>query len=44
MDTRLINPFGGKLTVAQYWCDRCRTRRTGFDYIKWEAPGDDNRF
>ena len=36
-DTRLINPFGGQLTVAQYWCNRCRT---GFDYIKWE---DDNR-
>ncbi len=36
-DTKLINPFGGQLTVAQYWCNRCRT---GFDYIKWE---DDDR-
>jgi hypothetical protein len=32
-DTRLINPFGGQLSVAQYWCNRCRT---GFEYIKWE--------
>jgi transposase-like protein len=37
-DTKLINPFGGQLTVAQYWCKRCRT---GFDYIKWED--DDGR-
>jgi hypothetical protein len=36
-DTRLLNPFGGQLTVAQYWCNRCRT---GFDYIKWEDHGD----
>ena len=33
-DTRLLNPFGGQLSVAQYWCNRCRT---GFDYLKWEA-------
>ena len=31
-DTELINPFGGQLSVAQYWCRRCRT---GFEYIKW---------
>ncbi|HYJ79742.1 MAG TPA: hypothetical protein VEW03_09090 [Longimicrobiaceae bacterium] len=31
-DTRLLSPFGGQLSVAQYWCDRCRT---GFEYIKW---------
>ena len=36
-DTRLLNPFGGQLTVAQYWCNRCRT---GFDYIKWEEHDD----
>ena len=36
-DTRLLTPFGGQLTVAQYWCNRCRT---GFDYIKWEAHED----
>jgi hypothetical protein len=32
-ETRLISPFGGQLSVAQYWCRRCRT---GFDYMKWE--------
>ena len=32
-DTRLLNPFGGQLSMAQYWCNRCRT---GFEYIKWE--------
>lgn len=32
-DTRLLSPFGGQLSVAQYWCRRCRT---GFDYMKWE--------
>ncbi len=40
-DTKLLNPFGGQLTVAQYWCNRCRT---GFDYIKWEDHGDDPGF
>jgi hypothetical protein len=38
-DTRLLSPFGGQLTVAQYWCNGCRT---GFEYIKWEAPEDDD--
>jgi hypothetical protein len=32
-DTHLLNPFGGQLSVAQYWCRKCRT---GFEYIKWE--------
>lgn len=39
-DTQLLSPFGGQLSVAQYWC---RTCRTGFDYMKWEegsAPAD----
>lgn len=31
-DTRLLSPFGGQLSVAQYWCNRCRT---GFEYLKW---------
>lgn len=31
-DTQLVNPFGGQLSVAQYWCRRCRT---GFEFIKW---------
>lgn len=37
-DTRLLNPFGGQLSVAQYWCNRCRT---GFEYIKWEESPDE---
>ena len=36
-DTKLINPFGGQLSVAQYWCNQCRT---GFEYIKWEDTGE----
>ena len=32
-ETRLVSPFGGQLSVATYWCDRCRT---GFDYLKWD--------
>lgn len=32
-ETQLISPFGGQISVAQYWCRRCRT---GFDYMKWE--------
>ena len=38
-DTYLVNPFGGQLSVAQYWCNRCRT---GFEYIKWEDHDDEN--
>jgi hypothetical protein len=38
-DTELVNPFGGALSVAQYWCRSCRT---GFEFIKWEEhEGDD---
>ncbi|HEX5724586.1 MAG TPA: hypothetical protein VFX98_03925 [Longimicrobiaceae bacterium] len=37
-DTELVSPFGGQLSVAQYWCRRCRT---GFDYIKWEDEDGD---
>ena len=33
-ESELINPFGGQLSVAQYWCRRCRT---GFEYLKWEG-------
>jgi hypothetical protein len=36
-DSELINPFGGQLSVAQYWCRSCRT---GFEYIKWEDDDD----
>ena len=37
-ETELVTPFGGQLSVAQYWCRVCRT---GFDYLKWNArkPG-----
>ena len=31
-ETELVNPFGGQLSVAQYWCRKCRT---AFEYIKW---------
>jgi C4-type Zn-finger protein len=37
-DTRLVSPFGGQMSVAQYWCNRCRT---GFDFIKWEHHDDE---
>jgi C4-type Zn-finger protein len=37
-ETRLVSPFGGQLSVATYWCDRCRT---GFDYLKWDDETDD---
>jgi hypothetical protein len=38
-ETELVNPFGGQLSVAQYWCRRCRT---AFDFMKWgpsPSPG-----
>jgi hypothetical protein len=31
-DTRLLSAFGGQLSVAQCWCNHCRT---GFEYLKW---------
>lgn len=37
-ETRLLSPFGGQLSVAQYWCRACRT---GFDYVKWEDHAAD---
>ena len=36
-ETELLSPFGGQLSVAQYWCRKCRT---GFEYIKWEDEGE----
>jgi hypothetical protein len=36
-DTKLVNPFGGQLSVAQYWCDRCRT---AFEFLKWGDHDD----
>ncbi len=34
-NTELVSPFGGHLSVAQYWCRSCRT---AFDFLKWDAP------
>lgn len=33
-DTQVLSAFGGQLSVAQCWCRSCRT---GFEYLKWEA-------
>ena len=38
MDTKLLSPFGGQMSMAQYWCNRCRT---GFEYIRWEDHDDE---
>jgi hypothetical protein len=38
VDTELVNPFGGQLSVAQYWCRRCRT---AFEFIKWDDHEDE---
>ncbi len=37
-DTQLLSPFGGQLSVAQYWCRHCRT---GFDFMKWGDTSSD---
>lgn len=39
-DSELVSPFGGALSVAQYWCRRCRT---GFEYLKWGAREEGDR-
>ena len=36
LETRLISPFGSQLSVATYWCNRCRT---AFEHIKWAGAG-----
>ena len=33
-DTRLEAPFGGILSVAQYYCRDCRTV---FEWMKWDG-------
>ena len=38
VDTELVNPFGGQLSVAQYWCRPCRT---AFEFIKWDDHEDE---
>lgn len=32
-ETELHSPFGSALSVATYWCNRCRT---AFEWIKWD--------
>jgi|DewCreStandDraft_5_1066085.scaffolds.fasta_scaffold04005_10 hypothetical protein len=31
-ETERLSLFGGQLSLAQFWCRRCRT---GFDVLKW---------
>lgn len=31
-ETELHSPFGTALSVATYWCRRCRT---AFEWVKW---------
>lgn len=33
--TSLHSPFGTALSVATYWCRRCRT---AFEWVKWSGP------
>ncbi|HKJ91897.1 MAG TPA: hypothetical protein VJ957_01960 [Longimicrobiales bacterium] len=36
-DTELVSPFGSVLSVAAFWCRRCRS---AFEALKWrEGPG-----
>lgn len=37
-ETELHSPFGSALSVATYWCRRCRT---AFEWVKWSGrdPG-----
>ena len=45
-ETELHSPFGTALSVASYWCRRCRT---AFEWVKWaedpprrtRAPGSE---
>lgn len=38
-ETELHSPFGTALSVASYWCLRCRT---AFEWVKWNGlpPAD----
>ena len=31
-ETELMNAFGSQLSVATYWCNRCRSP---FEFMKW---------
>ena len=35
-ETELMNPFGSQLSVATYWCRKCRSP---FEIMKWMARG-----
>lgn len=39
-ETELHSPFGSALSVATYWCRKCRT---AFEWVKWgqELSGTD---
>lgn len=34
LETELHSPFGTALSVATYWCRRCRT---AFEWVKWDG-------
>lgn len=36
-ETELHAPFGTALSVATYWCRRCRT---AFEWVKWDTPDE----
>ncbi|HUE76798.1 MAG TPA: hypothetical protein VMM83_02575 [Longimicrobiales bacterium] len=35
VETELHSAFGPALSVATYWCRRCRT---SFEWVKWDDP------
>ncbi len=37
-ETELHSPFGTALSVATYWCLRCRT---AFEWVKWREPSSE---
>lgn len=39
-ETELHSPFGSALSVATYWCHRCRT---AFEWVKWGAERVDTK-
>jgi hypothetical protein len=38
--TELLSPFGGQISVAQYWCRSCRS---AFDLLKPGYAGNESR-
>ncbi len=39
-DTELHSPFGPQLSVATYWCWRCRSP---FELLKWRGKGEERK-